>query len=82
MAQERMTAEARTAQLAEAGLKIARKLGIRKVTRAAVARVRGQALDAVTSIRCRSNRPHVRPVSFCACANVSNGSILGTNVNK
>lgn len=41
MAQERMTAEARTAQLAEAGLKIARKLGIRKVTRAAVARETG-----------------------------------------
>ena len=38
MAQERMTAEARTAQLTEVGLLIARKYGIRKVTRAAVAK--------------------------------------------
>jgi len=38
MAQERMTAEARTAQLIAAGYKIAKAKGIAKVTRAAVAR--------------------------------------------
>jgi AcrR family transcriptional regulator len=38
MADERMTAEARTAQLTEVAYQIAKKHGIRKVTRAAVAR--------------------------------------------
>jgi AcrR family transcriptional regulator len=38
MANERMSAEARTAQLVQTGYEIARKLGIRKVTRAEVAR--------------------------------------------
>lgn len=38
MANERMTAAERTAQLVEVGYNIARKHGIRKVTRAAVAR--------------------------------------------
>lgn len=41
MAKERMTADARTAQLTEAAYKIAKKDGIRKVTRAAVARATG-----------------------------------------
>jgi AcrR family transcriptional regulator len=38
MANERMTADDRTAQLTQVGLLIARKHGIRKVTRAAIAR--------------------------------------------
>ena len=38
MAQVRLTADERTAQLTEVGYNIARKQGIRKVTRAAVAR--------------------------------------------
>lgn len=41
MAQERMTASDRTAQLVAAGYKIAKKQGIRKVTRAGVARESG-----------------------------------------
>lgn len=41
MANERMTADERTAQLVRAGYKIAKTKGIRKVTRAAIARETG-----------------------------------------
>ena len=47
MANERMTADDRTAQLVQAGYTIARTKGIKKVTRAAVARETGVSVTLI-----------------------------------